>query len=70
MKPSLTKNSMFNVAYQLVLVLVPLISSMYVSRVVLPDALGEVSVANNLVSYFVALAPLGRLRCSRNRESG
>ena len=59
MKPSLTKNSMFNVAYQLVLVLVPLISSMYVSRVVLPDALGEVSVANNLVSYFVALAPLG-----------
>ena len=59
MKPSLTKNSIFNVAYQLVLVLVPLISSMYVSRVVLPDALGEVSVANNLVSYFVALAPLG-----------
>lgn len=59
MKPSLAKNSMFNVAYQLVLVLVPLISSMYVSRVVLPEALGEVSVANNLVSYFVALAPLG-----------
>lgn len=59
MRPSLAKNSMFNVAYQLVLVLVPLISSMYVSRVVLPDALGEVSVANNLVSYFVALAPLG-----------
>ena len=59
MKPSLAKNSLFNVAYQLVLVLVPLISSMYVSRVVLPEALGEVSVANNLVSYFVALAPLG-----------
>lgn len=59
MKPSLAKNSMFNVAYQLVLVLVPLMGSMYVSRVVLPDALGEVSVANNLVSYFVALAPLG-----------
>lgn len=59
MRPSLAKNSIFNVAYQLVLVLVPLISSMYVSRVVLPDALGEVSVANNLVSYFVALAPLG-----------
>lgn len=59
MRPSLAKNSLFNVAYQLVLVLVPLISSMYVSRVVLPEALGEVSVANNLVSYFVALAPLG-----------
>lgn len=59
MRPSLAKNSMFNVVYQLVLVLVPLISSMYVSRVVLPDALGGVSVANNLVSYFVALAPLG-----------
>lgn len=59
MRPSLAKNSMFNVVYQLVLVLVPLINSMYVSRVVLPDALGGVSVANNLVSYFVALAPLG-----------
>lgn len=58
-RPSLTKNSLFNVFYQLVLVIVPLLSSMYTSRVVLPSALGDYSVANNLVSYFTALAPLG-----------
>ena len=58
-RPSLTKNSLFNVLYQLVLVVVPLLSSMYTSRVVLPSALGDYSVANNLVSYFTALAPLG-----------
>lgn len=59
MAASLAKNSFFNVLYQLVLVVVPLISAMYVSRVVLPDGLGEIAKAENLVSYFTSLAPLG-----------
>ena len=57
--PSLMRNSFFNMLYQLVLLLVPLASAMYVSRVVMPEGLGEIATAENLVSYFTALAPLG-----------
>ncbi|MEI3230711.1 MAG: flippase [Gordonibacter pamelaeae] len=53
------RNSFFNMLYQLVLLLVPLASAMYVSRVVMPEGLGEIATAENLVSYFTALAPLG-----------
>ena len=59
MKPSLTKSSFFNIALQLTTVVVPLISSMYVSRTILPEGLGELATVENLVSYFTALAPLG-----------
>ncbi len=58
-KPSLAKNSLFNIALQLCTVVIPLLSSMYVSRTILPDGLGEIATVDNLVSYFTALAPLG-----------
>ena len=57
--PSLAVNSIFNVFYQCVAVIAPLIISMYVSRVLMPEGVGVVATANNLVSYFVTLAPLG-----------
>ena len=56
---SLVKNSLFNVAYQLIAILFPLITSMYVSRVLTPDGLGSVMYADNIASYFVLFAPLG-----------
>lgn len=57
--PSLAVNSIFNVFYQCVAVIAPLIISMHVSRVLMPEGVGVVATANNLVSYFVTLAPLG-----------
>lgn len=42
--PSLMRNSFFNMLYQLVLLLVPLASAMYVSRVVMPEGLGEIEL--------------------------
>lgn len=58
-KPSLTTNSIFNVLYQCVAVAAPLLISMHVSRVLMPEGIGIVATANNLVSYFVTIAPLG-----------
>lgn len=58
-KPSLAVNSAFNVLYQCVAVIAPLVISMHVSRVLMPEGVGLVASANNVVSYFITLAPLG-----------
>lgn len=56
---SLTKNSLYNVTYTVVNVLFPFITSVYVSRILLPAGVGRVAYAQNLTSYFVTLAALG-----------
>lgn len=58
-KKSLVKNSIFNVIYTTVNMLFPLITSVYVSRILLPAEVGNVSYAQNIASYFLALAILG-----------
>ena len=56
---SLVVNSFFNVCYQLLNVLFPLITTAYVSRILMPDGIGKVAVAQNWVQYFVLFAALG-----------
>lgn len=56
---SLAKNSIYNVIYKSLNVIFPLITSMYVSRVLLSDGIGQVASAKNLVTYFTLLAALG-----------
>lgn len=56
---SLVKNSFYNVIYKALNVLFPLITATYVSRVLLAKGVGEVSYAQNIVSYFTILAALG-----------
>ncbi len=56
---SIAKNAFFNVIYQLMNILFPLVTSVYVSRVILPSGVGQVSYAQNIASYFLTLAPLG-----------
>ncbi len=56
---SLAKNSVFNILCQLTNTLLPFITSMYVSRVLLTDGMGQVAYGKNIASYFVMLAPLG-----------
>ena len=53
---SVTKNSVFNIIYTTANLAFPLITTMYVSRVLLPAGVGAVSYAQNLVSYFVTAA--------------
>lgn len=59
MQKSLLKNSIFNIIYTVSNILFPFVTSIYVSRILLPAGVGKVAGAQNLVSYFVTLAALG-----------
>lgn len=56
---SLIKNSIFNLIYRGLNLLFPLVSAAYTSRVLQAEGVGEVSFAQNIVSYFVLFAGLG-----------
>ena len=56
---SLKKNYIYNVLYQVLLVIIPLITIPYLSRTLGPSGIGTVSFAESIVSYFVLFANLG-----------
>lgn len=56
---SLSKNSIFYLIYNVLNVLFPLITGIYVAHVLLPDNIGQVETARNFAQYFVILAFLG-----------
>lgn len=56
---SLVKNSVSNVIYSLSNMLFPLLTSMYVSRVILAEGVGQVSYAQTVTSYFITFAAMG-----------
>lgn len=56
---SLARNSFYNVIYKALNILFPLITATYLSRVLLAKGVGEVSYAQNIVSYFTIIAALG-----------
>lgn len=56
---SIMKNSIFYMAYNVLNMLFPFLTSMYIARVLLPVSIGEVTYANNIVCYFTILAFLG-----------
>lgn len=59
MKKSLAKNAVFNVIYKVLNVIFPLISVAYIARILLPEGVGKISYAQNIVSYFTLIAALG-----------
>ncbi len=58
-KPSVAINYIFNLGYQLLIVLVPLIVTPYVSRVLGAEGIGAYSYAQSIVSCFALAAALG-----------
>lgn len=56
---SIKKNYIYNLTYQILLLLTPLITTPYLSRVLGADGIGTVSFAESVVSYFVLFATLG-----------
>lgn len=58
-KKSLTKNSIFYLGNQLLNILFPLFTGIYVARVLLPVDVGEVAYAQNIAQYFIILSFLG-----------
>lgn len=59
MQKSLAKNSIYNIIYTVANILFPFVTSIYVSRILLPVGVGKVASAQNIASYFVTLAALG-----------
>lgn len=59
MAKSVKKNYIYNLIYQILVLLIPLVSMPYLSRVLEADGIGVVSYAESIVSYFVLFASLG-----------
>ena len=58
-KKSLKLNYLFNVAYQILLLIVPLITTPYISRVLGAEGIGEYSYTYSIVCYFLLIANMG-----------
>jgi len=56
---SLASNSIFYLIYNILNVVFPLVTGIYVARVLLPGDIGQVEIAKNLASYFVIFSFLG-----------
>ena len=59
MAHSIKKNYIYNLIYQILLVVAPLIVTPYVSRVLQPTGIGIQSYSASIVSYFTLVAVLG-----------
>ena len=50
------KNYLYNVGYQVLAIIVPLITSAYVSRVLRPAGVGANAFTNSIIQYFILIA--------------
>ena len=55
----LRKNFIYNIIYQLVTILLPIITVPYISRVLGPDGIGVYSYTASYAQYFVLLGMIG-----------
>mgnify|MGYP000445933840 FL=1 len=58
-KKSITKNYIYNVAYQILITILPLITTPYVSRVLNAEAIGIYSYTISITTYFILFGSLG-----------
>ena len=57
--PSVRKNYIYNLIYQVMTLITPFITTPYISRVLGADGTGVQSYTNSVVQYFAILAALG-----------
>ena len=53
------RNYLYNVGYQVLAIIVPLITSAYVSRVLRPEGVGANAFTNSIIQYFILFASMG-----------
>lgn len=58
-KNSIKLNYIYNLGYKIITGIIPLVMAAYVSRILGPDGVGEISFALSINSYFVLMATLG-----------
>ncbi len=56
---SVKKNYIYNLIYQILTLIIPLITAPYLARVLNPDGTGKISYVESIVSYFTLFAGLG-----------
>ncbi len=56
---SAKKNYIYNIIYQLVLIITPIITTPYVSRVLGADGVGQASFSTSIITFFVVFSALG-----------
>lgn len=56
---SIKKNYIYNLCYQILTMIAPLITTPYISRILGANGIGEVSYTDSIASYFVLFATLG-----------
>lgn len=59
--PSLKKNFFYNICYQILILIVPIVTSPYISRILGPEGLGTYSVTTAIAKYFTLFAMLGMM---------
>ncbi|MBP3437210.1 MAG: flippase [Clostridia bacterium] len=60
MKIKSTKlNYIYHLSYQILLIILPIVTAPYVSRVLLPEGVGDYSLAFSFITYFTLFASLG-----------
>ena len=59
MQKSLAQNALFNMLYKALTVIFPLVTVSYVSHILGASGIGQVSSAQNFVTYFTMVASLG-----------
>ncbi|WP_268729706.1 oligosaccharide flippase family protein, partial [Streptococcus gallolyticus] len=55
----LLKNYLYNMSYQVIAIILPLITVPYISRVLGSEAVGINSYTNAIITYFVLIANIG-----------
>ena len=73
-KKSIGVNYVYNLIYQVLVLVVPFVLTPYVSRVLSPEGIGEYSYTTTIVGYFVlvgnlGVATYGQLAVARTREN-
>lgn len=58
-KSNLKKNYIYNVIYQILVIIIPIIVTPYVSRVLMPEGIGQYSFSYSLITYFTIFANMG-----------
>ena len=57
--PSIARNYIYNTLYQILILLTPLLTTPYISRVLGADGIGVYSYTQSIASYFVLLGAVG-----------
>lgn len=64
------KNYLYNLSYQLLVIVLPVITTPYITRVFSSDDLGSYGYYNSIVTYFILLATLGVANYGTKEISG